>query len=581
MTNPFLARLAVVVLLLIGHLAAQAQAPAWQTVMAVAQSATAGNQSFVQASAPDGNGNFYLAGSFAGTVAFGTTRLTSVGAQDIFVAKWSPATNSFVWAQQAGGARSEYVGGIAVSGANVYITGGYQVSATFGSTTFPYPTGIFVGSRYMAYVAKLADAGPSASFVWAQWGGSTEDTGVGGIAVSGNSVYINGGFNFANTSSLPYPSTATFGSHTVATSGFASGFVAKLTDAGSSADFTWAVPSGGPGTNCTDLVASGTSIYITGRFSQSTATFGSISLRNADANASIISSDVFLAKLTDTGASPSFVWATRAGGPGYDSGSALALSGSSVYLAGTFATTLALATTTLTSLGGSDTFVAKYTDAGPSASGVWALGAGSTDSDDSNALLVQGSSVYLAGVFQGSSATFGGIAVASATTYNAFVARLADAGASAGYAWVQHVSSPYGAASCLALQGTTVYVGGVVMPVANFGSQRITGTSLVGFLASLRDPALPVAMPARLALLQLFPNPARNSTTVQLPARGQATTATLSLTDVAGRRVRSSRIAWLTSGLRHEFDLSGLPAGLYTLHLQYLEGWEVRRLAVE
>lgn len=54
---------------------------------------------------------------------------------------------------------------------------------------------------------------------------------------------------------------------------------------------------------------SGTSVYVAGTFTGNTAGFGATTLTNA--NTSPFSTDVFVAKLTDVGATSSFAWSQR------------------------------------------------------------------------------------------------------------------------------------------------------------------------------------------------------------------------------------------------------------------------------
>src|SRR4051812_35327030 len=91
-----LAGLAAAAFLLLTALTTDAQAPTWQT--AVALGSPAGYDSDVTATTVDTNGNVYFTGGFSGTATFGDTTLTSVGGADLFVAKWNPATG-FLWAQ--------------------------------------------------------------------------------------------------------------------------------------------------------------------------------------------------------------------------------------------------------------------------------------------------------------------------------------------------------------------------------------------------------------------------------------------------------------------------------------------------
>src|ERR1700756_5471296 len=76
-----------------------------------------------QGIAADTNGNIYVAGSFRGTVGFGSTNLTSAGGSDIFVAKFDNSGN-LQWIQQAGGTNNDQGAAVAVDASgNVFVTG--------------------------------------------------------------------------------------------------------------------------------------------------------------------------------------------------------------------------------------------------------------------------------------------------------------------------------------------------------------------------------------------------------------------------------------------------------------------------
>ncbi|MGY3088172.1 hypothetical protein ACVWYF_001205 [Hymenobacter sp. UYAg731] len=94
---------ALLVLLWLAGPAARAQAPAWQMAVAVNQTFNTGSRT--QAIATDASGNVFVTGSFSGTTSFGSIDLMSNGGTDVFIAKWSPITSDFVWAQRAGGGR--------------------------------------------------------------------------------------------------------------------------------------------------------------------------------------------------------------------------------------------------------------------------------------------------------------------------------------------------------------------------------------------------------------------------------------------------------------------------------------------
>ena len=551
-------------LLLTWRLPAAAQAPAWQSARAVATATAAAtnNYSGVQATAVDAAGNVYLAGVFRNTVALGGTTLTSLGDNDIFVAKFNPASNQFVWAQRAGGTGNEVVAALAVSGTSVYVAGHFTGSAAgFGPAILTN-----AGPNITAdiFVAKLTDAGPTGGFTWAQRAGGTGNDAAAALAVSGTNVYVAGYFQ---------SSTAGFGPAALTnagSNGTGDVFVAKLDDAGPTGDFAWAQRAGGTDNDtAAALAVSNTSVYVAGCFQGLTASFGSATLTNAG-----VVSNVFVAKLTEAGNTGDFVWAQRAGGTNQDGATALAVSGNSVYVAGNFSSSMAgFGPTTLTSAGSFDVFVAKLDDTGLTGDFIWAQRAGGTGSDFTRALVVSGTNVYVAGGFVSPMASFGPNNLTNAGpngTADVFVAKLTDAGSMGGFVWAQRAggtSNDNGGA--LALNGTSVYVaGGFTSLTAKFGTIILSNINpspnpnpYVGFLASLTDPTLTAtAASGPRTPAQLFPNPARRTVVLRLPA-GVAL-APLTLTDALGRAVRHYPAPKISEA---SLNMEGLPGGLYLL----------------
>ncbi|MDO7876973.1 T9SS type A sorting domain-containing protein [Hymenobacter sp. ASUV-10] len=351
---------------------------------------------YIEALAVSGT-SVYVAGSFRGSVSFGATTLSNMGYySDVFVTKLTDA-GSFVWAQQAGGTSHDNARALAVSGSSVYVAGAFfSPTASFGATTLTNTDATAPTSD--VFVAKLTDVGSTSNFVWAQQAGGSNYDQVIGLAVSGSSVYVAGDF---------YSPTASFGDTTLtntdATAATSDVFVAKLTDAGSTSNFVWAQQAGGMGYDgASELAVSGTSVYAAGAFSSPTASFGAATLTNTGLY------DMFVTKLTDAGSTSNFVWAQQAGGAGRDQVMALAVSSTNVYVAGAFSSpTASFGAATLTNTGLYDMFVTKLTDAGSTSNFVWAQQVGGIGNDYAEALAVSGTSVYVAGSFSSRTISFG------------------------------------------------------------------------------------------------------------------------------------------------------------------------------
>ena len=109
------------------------------------------------------------------------------------------------------------------------------------------------------------------------------------------------------------------------------------------------------------------------------------------------------------------------------------------------------------------------------------------------------------------------------------------------------------------------------------------GTSSVPALATFATP-LASRAGALAEQLSLYPNPARRSATLTVPAALLRQTGLLTLADALGRTVRQRYVtpaAGSTADTRAELDLTGLPTGVYLLRLLSSAGPLTKRLVIE
>ena len=179
--------------------------------------------------AVDTDGNIYMTGEFQGSCTFGTTTLNSSGLKDCFVAKYD-ASGVLQWAKSFGGTGNDIGMGIAVDGAgDCYVAGEFQGSFTIVNAIGTTP--LTSSGAKDCIVVKYNSSG---AVIWAAQSSATSGSLAGARAVavdaSGN-AYVTGVFQ----------GTVNFGFHSVVRPGFATVFVSKC---GPSGFWFWATHSG-------------------------------------------------------------------------------------------------------------------------------------------------------------------------------------------------------------------------------------------------------------------------------------------------------------------------------------------------
>ena len=344
--------------------------------------------------AVDGSGNAAVVGTYRGTATFGTVKLTSKGFSDGFAAQLDK-TGKVTWAVSIGGTgRGDDATGVATDSAgNVYVFGRFESSVTLGTTTLTAKG----GSDW--YVLKLDSKG---KVLWAVSLGGTGYEYPGRIAVdnSGNATLV-GVFSTAMTA----------GTTTLTPKGKSDVAVVRLDSTGK---VTWSTSLGGTDSDDGAGVAldSSGNVFVVGSF-RSSATFGNSVLTSKGG------SDVFLAKLSSSGV---VTWALSAGGTGTDYGVGVAVDSSgNPRIVGEFRNTVDFNGIRLTSNGYSDVFVAKV-DSTPRFA--WAASAGSTYFDEAGDVAVDSSGNTYAGGSLYGNASLGNVSVSPGSGVPPFVWKL-------------------------------------------------------------------------------------------------------------------------------------------------------------
>lgn len=341
----------------------------------------------------DSSGNSYVTGSYIGTADFGAYSLTSSGNQDVFVAKLDTAGN-WLWVSSAGGTSVDIGKGISLdSSGNSFVTGYFKTTAFFGTTE------LTCSGTEDIFIAKLDISG---NWLWAKRsGGTTDDEGRGVSTDSSGNCYVTGYFR----------GSSNFGSLLSSMDGSKDVFIAKLDTSG---NWLWARRAGGSDKDVGWGVSTNSDgiSYITGEFMY-TAVYGDTSLTSLGVE------DAFIAGLDANG---NWLWATRSGSTGDDRGTAISAdSGGNCWVTGFYTGTVAFGSTSLTSQGDQDVFIARLDSAG---NWLGASGAGGADFDYGYAIAAgSGDSGYITGAYQ-DLANFGDTALSSLGNYDIFAAKL-------------------------------------------------------------------------------------------------------------------------------------------------------------
>ncbi|MBF9141735.1 hypothetical protein [Hymenobacter properus] len=233
----------------------------------------------------------YVAGDFGGTVRLGPTTLRATGNRNLFVAKLTDAGSQgrFEWAVQSAGPGVATNPALAVAGARVYVTAHVTDTVTLGTTAVICPP-----QQGRTLVARLLDAGPSATVSWVQDLGMREGQ-ANCLIAAGDSLYAAGESDY-------YVQLRPADGFPTALQSF---FIAKLKDTGAAARLVWNTRF--DGTRPTDyvyvmsLAKRGANLYLAGLL-YGNGDFGSVQLHATGPT------NYFVAQAHETLAGAAFSW---------------------------------------------------------------------------------------------------------------------------------------------------------------------------------------------------------------------------------------------------------------------------------
>jgi hypothetical protein len=308
---------------------------------------------YTQDLALDASGNVHIVGYFSSTLVLGSTTLISSGSWDIYAVKLNSSNGSMIWAFAEGGTSVDYGYGIAVDGnANVYLTGLYNGTASFGAT--PSLQSITSRGNSDIFISKYNSSG---TLEWVKTSGSSIQNDQGDkIAVNsaGTEIYLAGRFG----------GTILFGtglgSNSLTSAGNFDIVLAKYDGSGT---LGFAIRAGGGNNDFVEAMTVETNgnLYFTGESGHSNCAFtsNSPSVQNFILNATCGTSSCFIAKYNNLGILQ-FVVATT-NGSGIDGFRMTHLNGKT-WVIGDFSNTVNFGFQQLTAINNPELFVWRFSE---------------------------------------------------------------------------------------------------------------------------------------------------------------------------------------------------------------------------
>ena len=339
----------------------------------------------------DGNDLVVVVGHFAGTVSFGGTALDSAGEGDVFLTKLDSDGN-YVWSKRFGDEAADKGNAVAVDPSNDILIVGHF----FDQITFEGAPLTSAGANYDGFVAKLDSNGNP---IWSTSFGDTSGDSANGVASDSQEAVVVSGF---------FAGTVNFGGANHVSGGSEDGFVAKWDTDGNP---DWSVGFGAEGNQyAVDVATDGSDSVVIAGFFSGAADLGGGDLVSAG------SQDVLAAKFDKDG---KHVWSKSYGDGAAQHAHGVAANGAgSVALVGAAAGTVDFGAGSLAGSTDLDVFVAMLDSDGEH---LWSKRFGDNEPQTARAIAFRvDGSVVVAGELKGL-VDFGGFPVNAVDATDGFV----------------------------------------------------------------------------------------------------------------------------------------------------------------
>lgn len=497
--------------------------------------------------ATDGNGDVYTIGKFnSPTITFGSNTYSSMTYGSCYLLKQN-SSGTVLWSKVINASGSSIVscGGICTDkNGFVYVTGDFQGTITFGTTTLTANGQDFFLVKYDA----------SGNVIWAKNTGTyTSAYGYDVTADKVGNVYVSGVF---------VTGTMVFGSTTLNNTSAVGGSDVYLAKYNSSGTVVWANTAGGPNIETPESISADSlgNVYIIGQYFGSSMSFGSTTLNNSVTNNS--SCDIFMAKYDVSGA---LSWAKSAGGVSNDWGRDVRVDhNGNVHATGAFSgSTVAIGTSTLIGNGSCANSFMITMD--PNYNTIWAKSFASNSNNNGYKIVCDASgNSYVAGDFFFSMNIGGFPLTCTGVGPDIYVVKMDPLGtvvaatSAGGNRW------EYLYGMSVDKQNNCFLTGAFLSNSCNFGSAVVTKDTSNNtdiYLAKLSLVTGINERNAEISSIDVFPNPFSSSATIRF--NEEQALSQVKIIDLFGKEVRSGSF----SGSEFVINKGEIKPGVYFIQV--------------